>query len=133
VSNSSLGGSRLPCDIEGPRCTRTSAVDVRDGVAAGVEAAEAGVAGVESKLQTAMRVRDPRLPIPRFRQSPHWSSMMLQLSREHFLLVPRPGGGQIAEVRRARMASGLCQALGIISLEMYGRCQELEQRWAVAA
>ena len=57
MSNSSLGGSRLLCDIEGPRCTRTSAVDLRDGVEAGVEAAEAGVAGVESKLETAMRAR----------------------------------------------------------------------------
>ncbi len=57
MSNSSLGGSRLPCVTEGPRCTRTSAVDVRDGVEAGVEAAEAGVAGVESKLENAMRAR----------------------------------------------------------------------------
>ena len=57
MSNSSLGGSRLPCIIEGPRCTRTSAVDVRDGVEAGVEAAEAGVAGVESKLENATRAR----------------------------------------------------------------------------
>ena len=44
----------LPCVIEGPRCTRTS---VRDGVEAGVDAAEAGVAGVESKLENAMRAR----------------------------------------------------------------------------
>ena len=54
MCNSSLGGSRLPCVIEGPRA---SAVDVRDGVESGVEAAEAGVAGVESKLETAMRAR----------------------------------------------------------------------------
>ena len=57
MSNSSLGGFRLPCVTEGPRCTRTSAVDVRDGVEAGVEAAEAGVAGVESKLENAMRAK----------------------------------------------------------------------------
>ena len=57
MSNSSLGDSKLPCVTEGPRCTRTSAVDVRDGVEAGVEAAEAGVAGVESKLENAMRAR----------------------------------------------------------------------------
>ena len=82
-------------------------------------------------LQKARGARGPAqlmyatgLPIPRFRQSRHWSSMMLPVSREHFLLVPRPGGGQIAEVRRARMTSGQRQALGIISLEMYGRCKD---------
>jgi hypothetical protein len=40
--------------VEGPRCTRTSAVDIRDGVEAGVEAAEAVV---ESKFENAMRAR----------------------------------------------------------------------------
>ena len=105
---------RLPCVIEDARCTRTSeVVDVRDGVEAGVDAAGASVACVDSKLENAVRSRFQTSDTP-LSTEPAWG-VDVPVSREHSFLVARPGCGQIAGVRRTRMASGRCQAHGIIS------------------